>query len=61
MEQTFEGGFTLFGQHTLAGFQTCFGMIAKKITTNEAVSIKQIEPPDFSEEELLRRTFRKKN
>lgn len=35
-EQAYEGGHTIFGQWTLAGFQTCFEKLAQEITKPEA-------------------------
>lgn len=60
MEQTFEGGFNLFGQYTLAAFQTCFNIVARNMTEPVKIAIPKTEPPEFSKEELQRRTYRHK-
>jgi neutral ceramidase len=58
--QKFEGGLTTFGKYTMAAFQTCFQKTAKLLfgATNIKSTIKNISPPEFSQEELSKRTFK---
>jgi neutral ceramidase len=56
--QNYQGGFTLFGQYTLAAFQTVFTQLAEKLC--QPVDKRHIpeapQPPEFSAEELAKRT-----
>jgi neutral ceramidase len=56
--QGFEGGFTLFGQHTLAAFQTEFTKMAETLCLPpENRHIPEApQPPIFSKAELDKRT-----
>lgn len=56
--QGFEGGFTLFGQHTLAAFQTEFTKMAETLCLpSDSRHIPEApQPPEFSEAELKKRT-----
>jgi neutral ceramidase len=58
--QHYEAGFTLFGQYTLAAYQTVFTKMAEKLC--EPIEKRHIpeapQPPDFSKEELDKRTAR---
>jgi neutral ceramidase len=58
--QHYEAGFTLFGQYTLAAYQTAFTKMAEKLC--EPIEKRHIpeapQPPDFSKEELDKRTAR---
>jgi neutral ceramidase len=58
--QKFEGGFTTFGKYTMAAFQTTFQKTGKLLfgASNIKSSIKKIQPPEFSQEELSKRTFK---
>ncbi|MCT4581336.1 MAG: neutral/alkaline non-lysosomal ceramidase N-terminal domain-containing protein [Flavobacteriales bacterium] len=57
--QLYEGGHTVFGQWTLAAFQTKFKhLCAELIKPKEEHKInREIKPPIFSEEELSRRAY----
>lgn len=61
-QQGFEGGFTLFGQHTLAAFQTEFSKMAETLCLPaEKRHIPEApQPPEFSEAELEKRSVLKK-
>jgi neutral ceramidase len=54
--QQFEGACTLFGQYTLAAFQTEFCKLALQMLEKKRVNSETIAPPDFSEAELKLRT-----
>ncbi|MEI6407770.1 MAG: neutral/alkaline non-lysosomal ceramidase N-terminal domain-containing protein [Bacteroidota bacterium] len=56
--QHYEGSFTLFGQHTLAAFQTVYKQMALKLCENRENRIlpNLIQPPNFSKEEMDKRT-----
>jgi len=58
--QKFEGGITTFGKYTMAAFQTCFRKTGRLLfgASNIKSSIKKIIPPEFSQEELSKRTFK---
>jgi neutral ceramidase len=59
--QKFEGGFTTFGKYTLAAFQTTFKKLSKSIfnSNQQKNTSKKLQPPEFSENELSKRTFKK--
>jgi neutral ceramidase len=59
--QLYEGGHTIFGEWTLAAFQTKFKQLALQMLEKpEARNIdKSIEPVKFTEEELGKRSFAK--
>lgn len=57
-EQRYEGGHTVFGEWTLAAFQTKFKQLALEMLKKpEDRSIETTEPVLFSEEELGKRSF----
>ena len=57
--QCYEGGHTVFGEWTLAAFQTKFKELALQLLKNpESRTIDQsIAPYEFTEEELGKRSF----
>ncbi len=57
--QCYEGGHTVFGEHTLGAFQTKFKQLAMEMTKpfNERIQLKTDRPTDFSDEELSKRSF----
>jgi len=60
LEQNFEGGYTLFGRMSLPAYQTLFRRMANELIKPEASREVRIDafPPEFSKEELDRRSFR---
>jgi neutral ceramidase len=62
--QLYEGGNTLFGQYTLAGFQTCFARLADDLCKPEGKRsqlTKKLRPHEFSAAELKKRAFSQKD
>lgn len=57
--QCYEGGHTVFGEHTLGGFQTKFHQLALEMTKPESDRSTQTEtrPTKFTKEELAGRSF----
>ncbi|MEM6269418.1 MAG: neutral/alkaline non-lysosomal ceramidase N-terminal domain-containing protein [Bacteroidota bacterium] len=57
--QAYEGGHTVFGQWTLAAFQTKLRSLAREMAKlRDARQLTdEVRPPEFSEEELRRRTY----
>ena len=57
--QLYEGGHTVFGKWTLAAFQTKYKLLAEEMA--KKVNYRQLsheaEPPEFSQEELQRRSY----
>ena len=58
--QRYEGGHTMYGEWTLGGYQTKFKALALELLKKpEERSIdRSIQPAEFSEEELAKRTYR---
>ena len=56
---TYERGYTVFGQHTLAAMQTVFAKIAEgMLFPKEKRKVnRKVQPPDFSADELRKRTY----
>lgn len=57
--QCYEGGHTVYGEHTLGAFQTKFKELAKELLrkTEDRNPIVSLEPVKFDDEEILKRTF----
>ncbi|HHG86023.1 MAG TPA: hypothetical protein ENJ82_14845, partial [Bacteroidetes bacterium] len=57
--QAYEGGHTVFGQWTLAAFQTKLKQLALEILKKAASRqvLDEVQPPEFTAEELGRRSF----
>lgn len=58
--QLYEGGHTVYGQWTLAAFQTKFKKLAREMTREykyRYILDRSVKPPIFSEEELRKRTY----
>lgn len=57
--QCYEGGHTVFGEHTLGAFQTKYKQLAIEMTKpfNNRKQLKIDQPTSFSEEELSKRSF----
>lgn len=57
--QAYEGGHTVFGEHTLGGFQTKFHQLAVEMTKPEGdrSTLSETLPIEFTEEELAGRSF----
>ena len=57
--QLYEGGHTVFGEWTLAAFQTKFKQLALQMLEKSETRIidKSVEPIEFTEEELNKRSF----
>ena len=57
--QLYEGGHTVFGEWTLAAFQTKFKQLALQMLENPEARIidKSLEPIEFTKEELSKRSF----
>lgn len=60
MEQSFEGGYTLYGRMTLPAYQTLYRKLAGELfkPPQERSLKSKISPPVFSKEELDKRSFR---
>lgn len=58
-KQLYEGGHTVFGQHTLGAVQTKFKQLALEMlkAPEERTPIEESVPAQFSKEELAKRTF----
>ena len=58
-EPTYERGYTVFGQYTLAAMQTVFAKLSEVIlSAKEKRKInRKVQPPEFSAEELRKRTY----
>lgn len=57
--QCYEGGHTVFGEHTLGGFQTKFKELAIEMTKpfDERQALKKDRPTEFTDDELSKRSF----
>lgn len=57
--QCYEGGHTVFGEYTLAAFQTKFKFLAEQLLKKqeERELGQKVEPAIFTEEEIAKRTF----
>lgn len=57
--QCYEGGHTVFGEHTLGAFQTKFKELAIEMTKpfNERQALKKDRPTEFTDDEISRRSF----
>jgi len=57
--QMYEGGHTVFGQHTLGAVQTKFKQLALELLkpAAERITVDDGQPANFSDEELAKRTF----
>lgn len=55
-EQMYEGGHTVFGEHSLAALETCFNKIAENINNNKIDT--SVKPLTFSSDEINKRTNR---
>ena len=57
--QCYEGGHTVFGEHTLGAFQTKYKQLAIEMTKpfNDRQQLKNDQPTSFSDEELSKRSF----
>lgn len=58
--QCYEGGHTVFGEYTLAAFQTKFKLLAEELLKKpeERNATEIVEPAKFTEEEISKRTFK---
>ena len=58
--QCYEGGHTVFGEYTLAAFQTKFKLLAEQLLKKpeERELAETAEHPEFTEEEIAKRTFK---
>ena len=58
--QCYEGGHTVFGEYTLAAFQTKFKLLAEELLKNseERQTAEKVEPAKFTEDEIAKRTFK---
>lgn len=57
--QCYEGGHTVFGEHTLGGFQTKFKELAIEMSKpfDERDALKKARPAEFTDDELSKRSF----
>jgi len=58
--QCYEGGHTVYGEYTLAAFQTKFKFLAEQLLKNpeERDTGQNVEPVTFTEDEIAKRTFK---
>ena len=58
--QCYEGGHTVYGEYTLAAFQTKFKFLAEQLLkkTEERDLGEKVEPAQFTEQEIAKRTFK---
>lgn len=57
--QCYEGGHTVFGEYTLAAFQTKFKQLAQELLKKpEERNLEKAQPAQFTEEEIAKRTFK---
>lgn len=60
-KQLYEGGHTVYGEWTLAAFQTQFQLLAQQLKRKNESHATNIRPPEFSQEELNKRMYLNKS